>query len=123
MENLKEKLTYRQEGDYLIPNIAVSKDESNNNHIGKYGYLRLDYLNKNKKGYYIELMLDGKLPEHLIEIDKQANKKVKAIIRSLAKLQNVDEKLKANNQIEWVKLMNNLKNSAEEIVLNELIYN
>lgn len=68
-------------------------------------------------------MLDGKLPEHLIEIDKQANKKVKAIIRSLAKLQNVDEKLKANNQIEWVKLMNNLKNSAEEIVLNELIYN
>lgn len=123
MENLKEKLTYRQEGDYLIPNIAVSKDESNNNHIGKYGYLRLDYLKKNKKGYYIELMLDGKLPEHLIEIDKQANKKVKAIIRSLAKLQNVDEKLKANNQIEWVKLMNNLKNSAEEIVLNELIYN
>lgn len=102
MENLKEKLTYRQEGDYLIPNIAVSKDESNNNHIGKYGYLRLDYLKKNKKGYYIELMLDGKLPEHLIEIDKQANKKVKAIIRSLAKLQNVDEKLKANNQIEWV---------------------
>jgi tnpV protein len=123
MENLKEKLTYRQEGDYLIPNIAVSKDESNNNHIVKYGYLRLDYLKKNKKGYYIELMLDGKLPEHLIEIDKQANKKVKAIIRSLAKLQNVDEKLKANNQIEWVKLMNNLKNSAEEIVLNELIYN
>lgn len=123
MENLKEKLTYRQEGDYLIPNIAVSKDESNNNHIGKYGYLRLDYLKKNKKGYYIELMLDGKLPEHLIEIDKQVNKKVKAIIRSLAKLQNVDEKLKANNQIEWVKLMNNLKNSAEEIVLNELIYN
>ena len=123
MENLKEKLTYRQEGDYLIPNIAVSKDESNNNHIGKYGYLRLDYLKKNKKGYYIELMLDGKLPEHLIEIDKQANKKVNAIIRSLAKLQNVDEKLKANNQIEWVKLMNNLKNSAEEIVLNELIYN
>jgi len=47
MENLKEKLTYRQEGDYLIPNIAVSKDESNNNHIVKYGYLRLDYLKKN----------------------------------------------------------------------------
>ena len=63
-------------------------------------------------------MLDGKLPEHLIEIDKQANKRVKAIISSLAKLQNVNEKLKANNQIEWVKLMNNFKNFAEEIVFN-----
>ena len=122
MENVREKITYRQE-DYLIPNLAVLKDENNNYHISKYWYLRLDYLKKTKKDYYIELMLDGKLSEHLIEIDKQANKRVKAIISSLAKLQNVDEKLKANNQIEWVKLMNNFKNSAEEIVLNELIYN
>lgn len=123
MKNVREKITYHQEGDYLIPNLAVLKDESNNYHISKYGYLRLDYLKKNKKDYYTELMLDGKLPEHLIEIDKQANKRVKAIISSLAKLQNVNEKLKANNQIEWVKLMNNFKNFAEEIVFNELIYN
>ena len=68
-------------------------------------------------------MIDGKLPEHLIEIDKQANRRVKAIISSLARSQNVDEKLKANNQMEWVMLMNNFKNSAEETVLNELIYN
>ena len=123
MKNLKEKLTYRKDGDYLLPNLAVLKDECNNYHIGKYGYLRLDYLKKNKRGYYTELMLYGKLPEHLIEIDKQANKRVKAIVNSIVKSQNVDEKLKANNQMEWVKLMNNFKNSAEEIVLNELIYN
>ena len=104
MKNVREKITYHQE-DYLIPNLAVLKDESNNYHISKYGYLRLDYLKKNKKDYYTELMLDGKLSEHLIEIDKQANERVKAIISSLAKLQNVDEKLTANNQMEWVKLI------------------
>lgn len=123
MENVREKLTYRQEKDYLIPNLAVSKDEGNNYRIGKYGYLRLDYLKKNKRGYYIELMLDGKLPNHLIDIDKQTNERVKIIITNLAKLQNVDENLKANNQMEWIRLMNNFKNSAEKIVLNELIYN
>lgn len=123
MKDIREELTFRQEGDYLIPNLAVLKDENNTYHISKYWYLRLDYLKKTKKDYYTELMLDGKLSEHLFEIDKQAKKKVKAIISSLAKLQNVDEKLKASNQMEWVKLMNNFKNSAEETVLNELIYN
>ena len=123
MKNIREQLTFRQTGDYLIPNLVVSKEKSNNYHIGKYGYLRFNYLKKYKKGLYTELMIDGKLPEHLIEIDKQANKRVKSIISSLARSQNVDEKLKANNQIEWVMLMNNFKNSAEETVLNELIYN
>lgn len=123
MENIREKLTFRQEGDYLIPNLAVQKDKGDNYNIGKYGFLRLDYLKNNKRGYYIELMLGGELPNHLMNIDKQANNRVKAIIISLAKSQNVDEHLKANNQIEWIRLMNNFKNSAEEIVLNELIYN
>lgn len=122
MENVKSKITYHQEGDYLIPNLTVLKDESNSYHIGKYGYLRLDYLKKNKKGLYNELMLDGTLPNHLMYIDKQANNRVKAIINGLAKSKNVDENLKANNQIEWIRLMNNFKNSAEEIVLKELIY-
>ena len=68
-------------------------------------------------------MLYGKLPEHLIEIDKQANKRLRTIISSLVKLQNINEKLKSNNQMEWVRLMNNFKKSAEDIVLSELIYN
>lgn len=123
MKNIREQLTFRQTGDYLIPNLVVSKEKSNNYHIGKYGYLRINYLKKYKKGLYTKLMIDGKLPEHLIEIDKQANRRVKAIISSLARSQNVDEKLKANNQMEWVMLMNNFKNSAKETVLNELIYN
>lgn len=123
MENIRERINYRQEGDYLIPDLAVDEDVSDNYKIGKYGYLRLDWLQQNKKGLYTELMLEGKLPEHLIEIDKQANARVKQIVEKMAKLENVDESLKQNNQLEWVRMMNNFKNQAEELVFNELIYN
>lgn len=68
-------------------------------------------------------MLEGKLPELLVEIDKHANERVKKIVEELAKSENVDESLKQNNQLEWVRLMNNFKNQTEEIVFNELIYN
>lgn len=123
MENIRERITYRREGDYLIPDLAVDEGVSDNYRIGKYGYLRLDWLQNNKKGLYNELMLEGELPEHLVEIDKQANARVKKIVEELAKSENVDESLKQNNQLEWVGLMNNFKNQAEEIVFNELIYN
>ena len=122
MENLRVKLEYHQEKDYLIPNIAI-KNNLGNYQIGKYGYLRLDYLKKHKKGYYTELMLEGTLPEHIANIDKEANMQVKNIIKTLAKANNVDEMLKHNNPFEWVRLMNSFKNSAEEIILKELIYN
>lgn len=68
-------------------------------------------------------MLNGRLPNHLADIDKEANKRTKAMVNELVKQNNVDEKLKQNDQLEWVKLMNNFKNSAEEIVLKELISN
>ena len=122
MENLREKLEYHQEKDYLIPNVAI-KNNLGNYQLGKQGYLRLDYLKKNKKGYYTELMLEGTLPEHIVDIDKEANMQEKNIIKNLAKANNVDEILKQSNPPEWVRLMNNLKNTAEEIVLKELIYN
>lgn len=122
MENLREKLEYHQEKDYLIPNIAI-KNNLDNYQIGKYGYLRLDYLKMYKRGYYTELMLEGTLPEHIVAIDKEASVQVKNIVKSLAKANNVDEILKQSNQFEWIRLMNNFKNSAEEIVLKELIYN
>ena len=122
MENLREKLEYHQEKDYLIPNIAI-KNNLDNYQIGKYGYLRLDYLKKYKSGYYTELMIEGTLPEHIVAIDKEASVQVKNIVKSLAKANKVDEILKQRNQFEWIRLMNNFKNSAEEIVLKELIYN
>ena len=122
MENLREKLEYHQEKDYLVPNVAI-KNNLGNYQLGKYGYLRLYYLKKNKKGYYTDLMLEGRLPKHIANIDKEANMQVKNIIKNLAKANNVDEMLKQNSPFEWVRLMNNFKNTAEEIVLKDLIYN
>ena len=123
MANLKEKIKYHRENDYLLPNIAIQNSNFTNYQIGKYGYLRLKYLKKYKKGYYTELMLNGTLPMYIVDIDREANKQVKYIIKNLAKTNDVDEILKQNNPFEWVKMMNNFKNSAEEIVLKELIYN
>ena len=123
MENLRRKLEYHRENDYLIPNIAMKNNNLGNYQIGKYGYLRLDYLKKYKRGYYTELMIEGTLPEHIVAIDKEASVQVKNIVKSLAKANNVDEILKQSNQFEWIRLMNNFKNSAEEIILKELIYN
>ena len=118
---MNNKITYHREGDYLIPNLAIKGTESDY-HIGLYGRLRLEYLKKNKLGLYTDLILNGTLPDHLIEIDKSANKRVKNIINEFTKKKNVDENLKQINQLEWVRCMNNIKNRAEEIVLNELIY-
>ena len=123
MENSRLKLEYHRENDYLIPNIAMKNNNLGNYQIGKYGYLRLEYLKKYKRGYYTELMLEGTLPEHIVAIDKETNMQVNNIVKNLAKANNVDEILKQNNQFEWIRLMNNFKNSAEEIVLKELIYN
>ena len=115
-----KEITYRKEGDYLIPNLALKNQE--NVVLGKYGRARLKYIKENKLGLYTDLILNGTLPDHLIEIDKCANKRVKSIINELTKKENVDENLKQINQLEWVRCMNNIKNRAEEIVLNELIY-
>ena len=117
---MKER-PYRKEGDYLIPNLALKGAESDY-HIGLYGRLKLEYMKKHSLDLYSDLILSGTLPEYLIEIDKVANEKTKNIINELAKEEKVDENLKQNNQLEWVRCMNNIKNKAEEIVLNELIY-
>ena len=116
-----KEITYHKEGDYLIPNLAIKGAESNY-HIGLYGRLKLEYMKKHQLGLYSDLILNGTLPEYLIELDKKEKEKTKMIINELAKKENVNENLKQNNQLEWVRCMNNIKNRAEEIVLNELIY-
>ena len=116
------KITYHKEGDYLIPDIIVENPKKDY-HIGLYGRLKLEYMKKHQLGLYSDLILSGTLPEYLIEIDKTANERVYRIINELAEKENVpvhyDGKM---DQLEWVGLMNNFKNRAEEIVLNELIY-
>ena len=123
MENVKSKITYHQEGDYLIPNLTVPNDKNENYQIGKYGYLRLSYLKNHKKGKYELMKINCTLRKHLIEIDIQAKEKVKLLVKQLAEQNNINEELKATNQMTGVRSMNNIKNCAEEIILREFIYN
>ena len=120
MKNLK--LTYRRNGDYFIPNLVLGNDEYKDYQIGKYGYLRLDYLKNHKKGKFELMKVKCILRKHIVEIDLQAKEKVKLLINQFKENENISEDLKDTNPLEWVGLMNNIKNKAEEIVLKELIY-
>ena len=121
MKNSNFKTNYHQEGDYLIPDLVIKKDRRDYQ-IGKYGYLRLDFLKNHKRGLYCELSLKNELNKHLIEIDKEANKRVNIIINQLAKKENVSVYPDGKEPLSWTQKMNNIKNRAEEIVLNEIIY-
>ena len=119
---MNNKITYHKEGDYLIPDLCIKNYSKNDYCIGKYGRLRLNFLKEHKRGFYTDLMLSGTLSEHLASVDTEANKRVNAIIARLADSEGIDENLKQTNQIQWFQAINNIKNRAEEIVLNELIY-
>ena len=97
-------------------------DEQNNYQIGKYGLLHRDYLKQHKRGTYTTLLSEGRLNAHLHEIDVQANEMVEAIVANLARERGIDEELKASDALKWVAEMNNIKVSAEEIILREVIY-
>ena len=113
-------VSYTKIGDYLLPDLKLEDKESFN--IGKYGLLKLEYLKKNKRGLYTELLMKDKLNDYLHDIDITANNRISNLILLLAEKENIDENLKQSNQFLWLGKMNNIKNIAEEIVLNELIY-
>ena len=117
---MNNKITYHREGDYFIPDLCLPKQPDG--HIGKYGRLRLNYLKNFDRGLYTELLIDGTLKQYLLDIDENANTKANLLIKQLAESENINEQLKEYHQIEWVQAMNNIKNRAEEIVLNEIIY-
>ena len=96
------ELEYRKCGDYYIPN-TVAPENIKNFRLGKYGRLRLNYLKTNKKAKYMILQIENKLQKHLMDVDITATKRENAIVKELAKKENVTEELKANNQLEWVR--------------------
>ncbi len=112
--------TYRQVGDYVLPNITVSKEETK--HIGIWGQQHLRYLKQYHKVLYYNLLTSGKLNSHIAEIDKQAEDMFFRVVKQLAEKEGVTEKFKAENQMEWVGQMNNIRNRATEIVNAELIF-
>ena len=112
-------LTYTRNRDYLFPDLCL---ENENPPIGKYGLLRKSYLKEHKRGWYSSLLLTGKLDAHLAEIDRSCTERVELITNQLARREGATESLKASDQMEWVRRMNSIRASAEEIVLDELIY-
>ena len=120
-DNLYEKLggTYREENGHLIPNVNIP--EQTDYQIGKYGRMHLDYIKQYRRGRYTTLLTEGKLNARLHEIDLEANRMLKTIIPRLATERGIDENLKARDMLRWVAEMNNIKASAEEIVLREVV--
>ena len=112
--------TYRQVGDYFIPNITLPDDGEYQ--IGKYGRMRRSYLKEYRKILYNNYVLEGTLFKHLAEIDQACNERIENIVSAMVKQEGVTETLKATDQMEWVRRMNSIRNRAEEIILTELVY-
>ena len=111
--------TYREESGHLIPNVTLP--EQTDYQIGKYGRMHLDYIKQHRRGRYTTLLIEGKLNARLYEIDLEANEMLESIISHLAIERGIDENLKSRDMLRWVAEMNNIKASAEEIVLREVV--
>ena len=121
MKTLYENLggTYHEENGHLIPNVTLPEQTAYQ--IGKYGRMHLDYIKQHCRGGYTTLLTEGKLNARLHEIDLEANEMLETIIPRLATERGIDENLKAHDMLRWVAEMNNVKASAEEIVLREVV--
>ncbi len=124
MEKLKERITengidYILVGDYYIPDLKLPEE---NRPIGRYGRLHREYLKQEHPARYSSLILTGKLWTYLADLNEQAEERLDLIIEQMKSAEGVTEELKAQNQLEWVGRMNNIRNRAEEIINSELIY-
>ena len=111
---------YTQSGDYFLPEMGLTELEKKP--LGKYGMMRRKYLEESRQGLYTRMILSGKLMEHLQEIDVTCRRRMDQMIREMAVAEGATEELKAKEQMTWVRKMNSLHASAEEIVLKELVY-
>ena len=111
-------ITYTQVGDYLLPNLIPPESPK----VGRWGMLRHSYLRNHREGIYTGMLMKGTLNAHLEEIDRQANEMEQRLISQLAQQEEITEQLKAENQPEWVRQMNNIRNRVDETILEKLIY-
>ena len=112
------ELTYTMQGDYLIPDLTVPESPK----LGKYGMLRRTFLREHRDGIYTGMLLNGTLNSHLEEVDRQAQKMLDDLTEQMKALNGVTESLKAEDQMQWVQMINSIRHSAEEVILNDLIY-
>ena len=123
MKSLFEQMggTYREENGYHIPNLTLPDEEQAE--IGVWGQRHLRYIKQQHKVRYVNLLTSGKLNSYLADIDKQAEDMFFRLVKQMAEREGVTEKLKADNQMEWVARMNNIRSRATEIVNHDIIYN
>ena len=117
----KNSISYRRVGDYLIPNLKLPPEEAMVT-LGKWGMMHKDYLEKHKKVLLNSLLTQGKLYQYCADVEKQANEMYDIIVEQLKESEGVTEKLKENNQWEWIWKINNIQQRAREVVCTELIY-
>lgn len=115
----KNGLSYTLHGDYYLPDLEINEEEPT---YGKYGIMRKLFLKEHRSARYQYLVLTGKLTEHLNQVDKEAREKVEMLVEQMAEQWGVTEKLKMQDQMEWVGRMNNIRACAEEIVLKKIVY-
>ena len=111
-------LTYHQEGEYLMPDLIPPESPT----IGRFGMQRLEFLRQHRRPIYSGMLMNGTLNSHLEEIDQTADEMLERLMNQMAQSEGVTETLKAQNQMEWVARMNNIRSRAEEMILNDLIY-
>lgn len=115
----KNGMSYTLHGDYYLPDLVLREEEPI---YGKYGMLRKQFLKEHRSAGYQYLLLTGKLNKHLNQTDQEAREQVETLMEQMTEKQGVTEELKVQNQTKWVRLMNNIKASAEEMVLREILY-
>ena len=115
----KNGMSYTLHGDYYLPDLVLREEEPT---YGKYGMLRKQFLKEYRSARYQYLLLTGKLNEHLNQIDQEVREQVEMLMKQMVEKQGVTEELKVQDQMKWVRLMINIKSSAEEIVVKNTIY-
>ena len=115
----KNGMSYTLHGDYYLPDLVLREEEPT---YGKYGMLRKQFLKEHRSARYQYLLLIGKLNEHLNQTDQEAREQVETLMEQMTEKQGETEELKAQDQMKWVRLMNNIKASAEEIILKNMVY-
>ena len=119
--NEQTGISYTLHGDYYLPDLTLSGDEKGAE-IGVYGQRHLRYIKQHRKALYLNLLTTGKLNGYLADIDKQAEEMLFRLVKQMTEREGITEQFKADNQMEWVARMNNIRQRATEIVNTEIIY-
>ena len=114
------ELKYYRCGDYLLPDLGLTEEEQNP--VGRYGMMRMNYLKEHRPGLFNRLLLSGKLMDHLHEVDATCHSRLDLLIPQMKEAEGVTETIKMTDQLEWVRRMNSIRHRIEETLLAELIY-